>query len=192
MDKALDFPMKYFIFKPSDPITILAFLHNFKNACDSNGGFGVAAMWFFPYFLKKPAKAGSLYRMSAKENINTHKEGTLSACFQSVSYLLEAHATHDVIAEAKANIMNWQQPETMSTTRYSDTLWEKALNCWQVYDESRVKDVFTEGLHHSTCFSIRNQWDSTKEVPYETWHATLSLISNFRKIIKLAASLAML
>lgn len=63
--------------------------------------------------MKELVKAALSYRMGAAENNNTHKKGTLVACWQGLNYPPEAYATDDVIAEALVHIINFKQSETM-------------------------------------------------------------------------------
>lgn len=50
--------MRSAIFKPSDTISLLFFLHNSKGAYDINGIHDGAAMWLFPHFMKDAANSG--------------------------------------------------------------------------------------------------------------------------------------
>lgn len=110
------------MFKPSDLIVILTFLHNLNTACESSTIHEDAAMLLFPHFMTEPAKAALSYIMSATEDNTTHKEATLTAYCQVVKYLLETNATDDVIAGAEADIMNYKQTENMSAIPYSEKI----------------------------------------------------------------------
>lgn len=72
LTKHMDVQMNSSILKPSDPITVLILLHNFKIFCYSNEIYKGAAMWLFPYFIKEPAKVPLSYRLSAAEDNTTH------------------------------------------------------------------------------------------------------------------------
>lgn len=100
--------------------------------------------------------------MSASEDNDAHKEGTLTPYCQVANYLHETYATDDVITEAEANIMIYKQPGTMSAVPYSATLWEKTLKCGRVYNESKLNGVFIEELHQSIRFSMENHWSANK------------------------------
>lgn len=76
--KFTDIQMRSSVSKPSDSISIHAFLHMFKTAFDINEIHEGPVMWPFPHFMKKPTKAVSSYRISATEYDTTHKEGTLT------------------------------------------------------------------------------------------------------------------
>lgn len=119
----MDVQMKYSVLKPSNPISIIAFLHNFQTACDSNGLHERAEIGLFPHFVEKQAKAALSYRMSTTESNTIDKEGILTTHWQVFNYVLEAYTTDDVIAEAESDIMNYKQPKNMSAVCYSETLW---------------------------------------------------------------------
>lgn len=74
MGKTYGLQMKSSIFTPSDDISILAFFHNLKAACDSHGKPQKATMWLFFYFSKELTKATLTYRMSAIEDNMTHMD----------------------------------------------------------------------------------------------------------------------
>lgn len=100
--------MKSSIFKLSDSIVIFAFLDNFNTACVSNAIHQRGLMYLIPHFMKAPAKAAPSYRMSAAEDDTTHKEETLTAYCQVVSYLQKTHVSDDDIAEVEADVMTYK------------------------------------------------------------------------------------
>lgn len=73
-----------------------------------------------------------------------------------------SQAFNDVIAEAEDDIMYYKQPENMSALCNLEALWEKALRCERVYEESRFNNVFVEGLHSSIRLSMKAYWGSKK------------------------------
>lgn len=60
---------------------------------------------------------------------------------QVFKYVLEADATDDVIAKAKANTMNYKQSDNMSTGRYAETRWDISLTWELVYEDSKHNAV---------------------------------------------------
>lgn len=85
----MDVQMNSSIFKPSDLISILGFLHCFRFACYSNRIHEEPAMCLFPHFMKEAAKAALSYRLRATEENTTHKEGALATYCRVVNYILE-------------------------------------------------------------------------------------------------------
>lgn len=75
----MDVQIESSIFKPSHPISIFVFLHNFKTVFDSNGIHERSTMWPLPHFMKEPVKATLSYRMTDTEDDSTHKGGSLTA-----------------------------------------------------------------------------------------------------------------
>lgn len=76
--KYTDLQLKSSTFKWSGTISILAFVHNFKTACDSIWFHEGTAMRLFPRYMKEPTKAAILYWMRAAEDRITREEGTLT------------------------------------------------------------------------------------------------------------------
>lgn len=58
---------------PSDPISILGFLHDLRTANDNDGIHEGAASLIVPQSMKEPAEAPFPYRMSATKNNKIHK-----------------------------------------------------------------------------------------------------------------------
>lgn len=52
----MDIRLKSFIFKPSDPISVLVSVRILMTTCDSNGAHDGATMRIFCCFVKEPAK----------------------------------------------------------------------------------------------------------------------------------------
>lgn len=63
----------------------------------------------------------------------------------------------------------------------------EALKCGRVYEDSRLKGVFIEELHHPIRFFIQNYWVPTKVLPHKTWKATLSRSSRYKNAYNIAA-----
>lgn len=121
----MDFQTKSFILKPSSLISVLAFSHDFKTACDRYWIHEGVTRWLLTHFMKNPARAVFLYRMSDIEDSNTQKQKTLTDYCQVVNYLLETYASNDVFAKAEAEIMNYKQAEHQSRVWFSKTFWDK-------------------------------------------------------------------
>lgn len=114
-------------------------------------------MWISKHFMNDQAKAVFALRVSGTKEVDSQRrEKTIKYC-HAFNYLLATYAAHTVIAETKADIKNFKRLERMLAVRYSEVLWETALLCWPVFDESRKKEVLTERLHKS----IRVQWEYT-------------------------------
>lgn len=101
--------MKSSILKPSEPLSIFSFLHNFITAYASNAINEGAETWLLNNFMKKPAKDALSHRMTVIENNITDKDGTLTTFCLTVSYLLQVYATSDALTEAEGAIINYDQ-----------------------------------------------------------------------------------
>lgn len=111
----MDVQMKSTNFQPSDLITVLSFLHNFKTAYDRNGTNGGTSMWLFQHFMKYPAKLVSAQNVCTKKKDDPQQKGKLTISFEVVSDRFTIDATDDVIPESEAYITKFKQPERMSS-----------------------------------------------------------------------------
>lgn len=82
--------------------------------CDSNGNYERAAHWLIYDLMKELARTALSYRMSATKINTIHLIGTLTIDYLAVTYLLETYSTDNVIAESKADFMNYKQLENTS------------------------------------------------------------------------------
>lgn len=114
-----------FIFKPSEAIFALSFLHNFGTACDSNVLHEGSAMSLFLHFMKEEAKAALSYPTGATEGDKINEEWKLTTYFQTVSFLFGTCAPDDIVEEAGDEIMSYVLPENMSTVWYSENRLER-------------------------------------------------------------------
>lgn len=55
-----------------------------------------------------------------------------------------------------------KQPPNQSSNKYSKALWDQVLLCGQVYDESRLKVILTEGVAETLLHSMRNYCSTQK------------------------------
>lgn len=179
--KRMNTQIKTAIFRPSDSISILSFLWNFKTARDSNEIDEGAPMWLFLIFIKEPSRATLAHRMSASIEGNAHREGKLTSYCLLIDYLLEAYATYDVIAETEAEVTNCKQSENMSAVHYTQTLWENALRCGLVYSKSRFKGAFIPELNHSIRFAMSNCWSAYQEPALQNMTRYATSLSNLQE-----------
>lgn len=140
-------------------------------------------MWLFQQFIKDPAKAALAHRVRAKKEISAQEEGKLTRYCQVVNYLVGNYASDDAISGVDAEVTNFKQPEKMSVERFSEVLWEKALRCGPLYDESSLKGVFIEGLNESICFSMGTYLVRTKMQLSRSWHDTPHVYQSDRREI---------
>lgn len=164
--KRLRSQLKETEFDESDPISVLAFLKEFRDACDSIGVHEGVAMWLFPHFMKKPASSSLSARLSSRKSKSSglHDE-RLSSYVEVVNFMLATYATDDVIARAVKTLENYKQLPGMAPTDFAKRLYTKALRCGMVYEEKRVKSLFVEGLEDAVCDNVRLYWSRNPSEP---------------------------
>lgn len=84
-----------------------------------------------------------------------------------------------VIAKAEADAISCQQLLLTTALCYSEDLWENPPRFVRVYDESRLKSVFTEGMTEPILFHMRIYWGTNK---YAALH---SLVRHTKSSVKL-------
>lgn len=152
MGKRMDVLVESDIFEPLVSMSIIAFLRNFKTACDGNGIHEAAVICLFLHFMKEPARAAFSYWMNDTEDKTTSKEGVSIIHCKIVRYLLEFFATEDSIAEAEADIVGCEQRKNVSAVHYSGTVCKEAVRCRRV---SGLKSVFVQVWHQLIRFSTK-------------------------------------
>lgn len=80
--------MKTATFKPSDLVSVLSFLENFKTTCDSNNIHKNAAVWLSQYFILELVKVASSHLVTADNQKKYHYEVSLTTFCEMAGYLL--------------------------------------------------------------------------------------------------------
>lgn len=149
--------MEFKRFKPSDPISILGYLHAFKAACDALGIHEGAAMWLLKAYMEEPARSSLSMRLSHPKTGKAGK-GKLTSYSSAVNYLLQTYASDDVIAEAEADLRHFTQTRNITPQEYAVALTLKVLRCGPVYTEARMIGIYIEGLQESIRSTVRTYW----------------------------------
>lgn len=89
--KCIKVQMKSAIFKPSDLISTLSFLHNVKNVCNCNGIHKSAAMWLVWNFFLETCQGRSLTLRISWSQDWTRTRRTVELHWQVVNYLLQSY-----------------------------------------------------------------------------------------------------
>ena len=154
--------MKSRTFDQSEPVSILLFLEQFQSACNDARINEGTAMWLLPHFMKKPADVSLNSRLRLYDKDHTAVEGILTTYPAVINYLLSEYAADEVIAEAVSDINNLKQKDKQTAAAYADALLTRAYRCGRVYNESRLRGIFVEGVHDSLQQSMREYWGRQK------------------------------
>lgn len=100
--------MNFSIFKPSDSIYSLTFLHNVETNCDNDVSCDGTVMCLLPHFMKVSSNSAVLYVVSTTEVNGVYKEKTWTTHCQVDNYLIVAYEADDDNAEADAYIVNYE------------------------------------------------------------------------------------
>lgn len=173
--------MKTVVSKPSDPISVVSFLSNFKSACDSNIIHEGAAILLVSYFSWKPANAALWHPLIADKKSHQQRDRLTTYCYV-VNYLFKTYGTNNFIAEAEVEILNFKEPFEMFAVQYFQALREKAIWCGMVYNKQILNTIFTEGLHTFNRYSLCTYWGANRNATLQNLarHAT-SLVTSREK-----------
>lgn len=119
-------------FKPSDTISVLSFLYDFKTPWDNNGIIEGVALWLIQHFMKDWGKVAIANRNGAMEKVVTRWKRKLETYYQVASYLFASYATEDATPEAESDVTYFRQPEWIFAVCYSELLWAETLRFGRV------------------------------------------------------------
>ena len=131
-------------FDARDPIDIIRFLFEFKDASDAMGVSEAAAVKLLPWFLRSDAKAyitstqqkGKLLGGSSRDLDWPH----------AVHALLTRYATDDVLSTAYDEVTRVTQHQGEDESAFADRLQTAALRCANVFSERDLVNYFLKGL----------------------------------------------
>jgi hypothetical protein len=128
-------------FSGTDPVSIIRFLEEFKEACDHNGLSEGAALHLFQYFIVDPAKKGLRLFLRSKVNDKSH----YSYC-GAVLFLLTTYAPEDQVNMERRNIFLSQQKSNESEDDFAIRVQAQASRLGQALKESDLITSYVNGL----------------------------------------------
>jgi hypothetical protein len=128
-------------FSGTDPVSIIRFLEEFKEACDHNGSSEGAALHLFQYFIMDPAKKSLRLFLRSKVNDKNH----YSYC-GAVLFLLSTYAPEDQVNMERRKIFMSQQKSNESEDEFAIRLQAQASRFGQAFKESDLITSYLNGL----------------------------------------------
>lgn len=153
----MDVQMKNALFKQSDPISEFSFFVSSRTACDRNSIHEVVQIWLCPHVIRERVKAALSYPVTTDKR-NQQQKCKLATYYQTVKNLIQISSTDDFITKAEADLPSFIQPASMSTVRYSEDCFEKAIRYDMVYNRPSLKEIFVKGLRFSIFYLMRTYW----------------------------------
>ena len=168
LEKKLKIQMGSHTFSGKDPITVLAFLARFRDACDKNDVAAGIAVWCFQYFLTGSARHLVASRLVGRTMAtDADQEDMLSTYDEVVNFLLHTYATEEEMIEAAEDVEHCIQSSNQNEQQYADALWEKALRCGTVYSSNRLKGYFVRGLLEAIRSQVRHHLTRNPDAPFQ-------------------------
>ena len=125
----------------TDPVSIIRFLEEFKEACDHNGLSEGASLHLFQYFILDPAKKS--LRLFLRSNINDRDH--YSYC-GAVLFLLTTYAPEDQVNMERRKIFLSQQKNNESENDFAIRVQAQASRLGQAFTESELITSYLNGL----------------------------------------------
>lgn len=119
--------MKFF---PEDPVTILAFLSEFRNLANANRVNQRAGMHAFQYLSGEPAKSSFSERivpLHVHDDVDDYELVDLTTYWQVIHTLLDMYVQDEVIAEADTALWGLKMKPRKDPNKFTAALMSKAL-----------------------------------------------------------------
>jgi hypothetical protein len=128
-------------FNGHDPVAVIRFLEEFKNACDDNGLSEGAALYIFQYFLVDPAKKS--LRLFLRTNANNRDQHSYCGV---VLFLLTSYAPEEEVHSERRKIFLHQQKTTESEAEFAVRLQDQASRLGRAFQEGELITSYMNGL----------------------------------------------
>ena len=152
MRKDIDMQMRTRTFDGSKPITILTFLKEFQDSCNTNNVHEGAARWLVRKYLHGAAQ--TLFDSTVTGRKNSSKR--LDTYCDVVHFLLRTYARNEAIAKAHQDVASFRQDRSHATEEeFAQALLLKANACGPVYPEKKLISYFVEGCGTQVRSSVR-------------------------------------
>ena len=145
------------LFDGVDSIAVLAFLKNYKFACDETGVSEGAALPLMKYFMAGEAKDTMLSYVGRGTGFADTEPGVdaINSYPEAVQWLLITYARESVLQVAYREVATMTQRQGDSENEYALRLRKAALRCGDAFTERNLIATYIEGLGHASHHVIR-------------------------------------
>lgn len=140
--------MKDRISSGKNPVSMIAFPHEFKSECDACWIQERPATCIFKQFLTNAAEPAVKVKVMLVSSTKPHHKNTLKSYFNIVPFFLYCYTTDNKIAKLDAEVRNTYQT-LMIPAEYEGELWKKTISCGLFYAEKSLRVLFVEEVTHS-------------------------------------------
>ena len=146
--KRLQHAMNVPKFNGEEAIAILAFLKNFKYACDETDVAEGAALPLMKYFMSGEAKATMLSYIGRGTGFADTQPGVdaINSYPEAVQWLLLTYAKETVLQKAYTEVTHLTQGPGEDENTYALRLRKAALQCGDAFKERHLISIFIDGL----------------------------------------------
>lgn len=145
MAKKTAIQMKDRMFSGKNSRSVIAFIQDFKYACDACKMYEGATVWLFKQFSTGLAEAAVKSRICLPNSISSTDYEFFQFYSSIVQFLSKRYAKDDNIAPLDDEIFGLQQ-SPLAPTKLAQKLWTKKLVRGFVYDEKALKGMFLEWI----------------------------------------------
>jgi len=136
------------LFTGEDPIAVLAFLKNFKFACDETGVAEGAALPLMKYFMAGEARETMLSYVGRGTGFADARPGIdiINSYPEAVNWLLLAYAKESVLQHAYRQVTQMRQGVAETEDQFAFRLRREALRCGDAFLERSLMAIYIDGL----------------------------------------------
>lgn len=140
-----------------NPISILAFLKKFRDACDCVDIHEGVDTWLVSSFMNSPTSLSLEAQLSLRKIRATvlHDE-SISTYAEVVNYLLRTYATNGIIIQAIKESKSYKRALGVSAALSAKRLYAKTLWCKTGNKKKQFKFLFVEELDESISDKMRD------------------------------------
>lgn len=146
------------IFTGEDPIAVLAFLKNFKFACDETGVAEGAALPLMKYFMGGEARETMLSYVGRGTGFEDARPGVdvIYSYPEAVNWLLLAYAKESVLQASFREVTQMRQVVGESEDQFAFRLRKAALRCGDAFQERSLMAAYIDGLSSYSQHVVRD------------------------------------
>lgn len=146
--KKVTFQIKDGIFSGRHPKPAIAFLQDFRSACDACEINEGAEMSLFTQYFFGLAEAAEKFRMTLPNSVSTGNEEALRPYSKLVNFLFKRNVIEDNTVSLDNEVRGFKQV-ALSLLIFIQQFRLKILACESVYDEKALRGIIGRGIQSS-------------------------------------------
>lgn len=157
------------LFTGEDPIAVLAFLKNFKFACDETGVAEGAALPLMKYFMAGEARETMLSYVGRGTGFADARPGIdiIYSYPEAVNWLLLTYAKESVLQTAYRQVTQMRQGMGETEEQFAFRLRKEALRCGDAFLERSLMAIYIDGLSSYSQHVVRDEVSRNPRISFQ-------------------------